>query len=52
MVNGRFLIGSAALFGFEIDSQIAVDNGWVSDNVANIPAGDRIDGVDPMVRLV
>ena len=52
MIDGRFLISSAALFGFEIDSQITVDNGRVPDNVVNIPAGDRIDGVDQMVRFV
>ena len=52
VVNGHFLIGLAALFGFEIDSQVTVDNGRVPADVANIPAGDRIDGVDQMVRLV
>ena len=52
MINGHFLVGLAALFGFEIDSKVAVDNGRVSADVTNIPAGDRIDGVDQMVRLV
>jgi len=52
MVNGHVLIGLAALFGFEIDSQVTVDNGRVPADVTDIPAGDRIDAVDQMVRLV
>jgi hypothetical protein len=52
MIDGRLLIGFAALFGLEIDSQVAVDNVRVSGDVADVPAGDRIDGVDQMVRFV
>ena len=52
MINGHFLVGLAALFGFEIDSKVTVDNGRVPADVTNIPAGDWIDGVDQMVRLV
>jgi len=52
VINGHFLVGLAALFGFEIDSKVTVDNGRVPADVTNIPAGDWIDGVDQMVRLV
>jgi len=52
VVDGHVLIGFAALFGFEIDSQVTVDNRRVPGDVADIPAGDWIDGVDQMVRFV
>jgi len=52
MIHGCFLIDFTALFGFEIDRQVAVDNKRVSADVADIPAGYRVYAVDQMIRFV
>ena len=52
MVDLHFFVDLASLFGFEVDSHIAVDNRRMPADVDYVMTSDRIDGIDQMIGLV
>ena len=52
MVQRHVLVRLAACLRFEIDSQAAVQQEWMTRNVFDIAPCHRIDGVDQVLRLM
>ena len=52
MIYGRVLIFRLGFLGFKVNGQIAIHNRRMLRQVPDVTAGDRINGVHQMIRLM